>query len=190
MTAISKKYLRKTCLADRQNMAEPLRLRAEKQIIENFFASVSFKEGQIIAGYWPIRGEVDARLILNALTEKGYICALPVVTDMDQALDFRVWDEKTPMAEGAFGIKTPKAEEAEVVEPDIILTPLCAFQKNCHRLGYGGGFYDRTLADLRKKKEIQAIGLAFDMQCLDDFATEPHDEPLDKIITERKVYKR
>ena len=92
------------------------------------------------------------------------------------------------MTEGAFGIKIPQDKRSAPILPDIMFVPLCAFRPDGHRLGYGGGFYDRTLAHLKKVKNVIAIGLAFDVQRLDDFMVEPHDEPLDMIITEQDIY--
>jgi 5-formyltetrahydrofolate cyclo-ligase len=101
-------------------------------------------------------------------------------------LIFRAWTTDTVLVRGLYGILEPSSD-AEEVEPDIVLVPLAAFDQRGHRLGYGGGYYDRTLQGLRRSKRITAAGLAFSVQQMDRVPEDAHDEPLDLVLTERDV---
>lgn len=138
--------------------------------------------GKTIAGYWPHRNELDMRPLLDALYAQGFSLALPVVRRKAQPLEFHRWTPETEMKTGAFGIARPKTENP--ITPDIILLPLLAYTEIGERLGYGGGFYDRTLADLKLRKEIWACGVAYAAQKAQILPTEPTDMRLDAILTE------
>ncbi len=142
-------------------------------------------EGQVVSGYWPIRTEIDTRTALGELSRTRQI-VLPVVEGAGKPLSFRFWAPGTELIEGAFGAAIPK--EAEGGDPDILIVPLAAFDARGYRLGYGGGFYDRTLEKLRAKKPTLAIGFAFADQKVDDLPTEPTDQPLDAIVTENGAH--
>mgnify|MGYP006270893741 CR=1 FL=1 len=139
----------------------------------------------VVAGYWPTRDEIDPRLLMRDLDLQGDATALPVVTDAAAPLSFRLWAPDEPTADGAFSIPVP-LEDAPWVEPDILLVPLLAFDRRGYRLGYGGGYYDRTLADARAKgRDIAAIGLALAAQQVDHVPHDDHDQRLDRLVTER-----
>jgi 5-formyltetrahydrofolate cyclo-ligase len=145
--------------------------------------------GQVISGFAPFPDEIDPSGVLAKARSRGATLALPVVVKKGQRLQFRAWNFGDPMEEGVWGIMVPKAT-AEVVEPDVVIVPLLGFDQWGGRLGFGGGFYDRTLQDLRSKKPIVAIGVAFEIQRVFEVPTEPTDQPLDWIVTEAAAYRR
>ena len=147
-------------------------------------SALSDLTGDVIAGYWPIRTEVDTRAALARLSQTRRI-VLPVVEGEGQPLSFRYWMPEAEMIEGAFGAAIPA--QAAGAAPDILIVPLLAFDARGYRLGYGGGFYDRTLEGLRAKRQTLALGLAYAAQEVAEVPTEPTDQPLDLIVTEAGV---
>lgn len=140
-------------------------------------------KGLTIGGYMPIGDEIDARLLMSELARRGFHLALPAVVANKQALTFRRWGFGDPLVDGAFNTQEPEVAAPECV-PDILLVPLLAFNMDCYRLGYGGGFYDRTLA---KYPHLKAFGLAYGAQYMDNLIVSEHDWPLQGIITETGV---
>ncbi len=110
--------------------------------------------------------------------------ALPVTGRMGTALTFRHWTPKAEMVSGKMGVQEPAAE-AQTLEPDLLFVPLAAFDRRGHRVGYGAGFYDRTLAALRARKVVTAVGLAYADQEVLFIPSEDHDQPLDFVVTEK-----
>jgi 5-formyltetrahydrofolate cyclo-ligase len=149
---------------------------------DRFLDAVSIPPGACIAAYVAIRSELDPAPLLLALHERSVRCALPVVEGRAQPLVFRAWSPGDSLVDGAYGTRTPK-RDALVVTPDIVLIPLLAFDADGGRLGYGGGWYDRSLAALRAGP-ILAVGLAFEAQKVDRVPRGPMDEPLDVVVTE------
>ncbi|UEM23185.1 5-formyltetrahydrofolate cyclo-ligase [Skermanella mucosa] len=137
----------------------------------------------VVAGYWPIGSELDVRPALSHLDLDGFNCALPVVTARGEPLSFRRWTPQTPMERSGLGILAPAAGEPEV-EPDVLLVPLLSFDRAGFRLGYGAGFYDRTLERLRRVKPVTAIGIGFSAQEVEAVPRDRYDQPLDWIVTE------
>ena len=137
-----------------------------------------------VTGYWPTRGEIDPRPLLRALAERGHIIGLPVVTGPAEPLAFRSWRPGDTLVEGRFAVMTPPETASEVV-PDALLVPLLAFDRLGFRLGYGGGFYDRTLAKLRAASHVYALGLAFAAQEVESVPRNARDQPLDALATEQ-----
>ena len=149
----------------------------------------SRNEPHMVAGFYPIQTEVDGLFILKALNAIQCRCALPVMAGKDKPLSFKEWDLEEPLNDGPYGTREPSAELPNV-KPDIILVPLLAFDARGNRLGYGGGFYDRTLEFYRGAgHEFTAIGLAYDGQFRNDIPVGDKDQPLDIIVTEKKVYR-
>lgn len=142
--------------------------------------------GCVVAGFSAIRTEIDPSALMQALRARGASLALPVAVGRGEPLVFRAWTADTALVRGLYGILEPSSD-AQEVEPDIVLVPLAAFDRRGHRLGYGGGYYDRTLQRLRKAKRITAAGLAFSAQQMDEIPADVHDEPLDLVLTERDV---
>ncbi len=145
-------------------------------------------KGKRIAGYWPIENEINVIPFLKDwLFEGGSVC-LPVVQETNQPLKFYIWTSDTKMETGHYQIQVPK-QKINAVVPDIVLIPLTAFDKSGYRLGKGGGYYDRTLQELRKNGSIHAIGLAADVQLLTSTTHSLYDQPLDVVITEKQIYR-
>jgi 5-formyltetrahydrofolate cyclo-ligase len=138
----------------------------------------------IVAGYWPIRDEADPRALMAVLAARGHALALPRIEAQGAPLSFRRWRDGDELIDNHHGIAQPR-DEAERVVPDAILVPLLAFDGAGHRLGYGGGYYDRTLAALKAR----AIGVAYAGQEVDALSPEPHDHPLDMILTQNGLRK-
>jgi len=138
-------------------------------------------KGAIIAGYMPIRTEISPLNAMAALSQGNTLC-VPVVQGAGLPLEFHRWSPEAEMIPGAFGASVPKS--AEVVTPDIVIVPLVAFDLSRGRLGYGGGFYDRTLEKLRATNaELRVVGFAYDAQQVPSVPIEPTDQPLDALIT-------
>ncbi|MBL8838257.1 MAG: 5-formyltetrahydrofolate cyclo-ligase [Alphaproteobacteria bacterium] len=139
-----------------------------------------------ISGFWSMGDEIDVRPLLRALDAAGHVVALPVTVGRDRPLLFRRWRPDVPLVAGGFGTSVPAAD-AEVVVPRILIVPMLAFDRSGHRLGYGGGYYDRTLTGLRATGTVHAIGVAFAAQ---EVGSVPHgaaDARLDLIVTERET---
>lgn len=147
---------------------------------------VGVARGAIVAGYAPMRSELDPRPLMLRLAAEGATLALPVVTGRDVPLTFRKWVPGDALVAAAFGMQEP-GDEAEPVVPDILLVPLAAFDRAGHRIGYGAGYYDRTLTALRGRKAVVAIGLAFAAQETEKIPADSHDARLDLILTEAGV---
>lgn len=142
-------------------------------------AALAPHDGQCLAGYWPMRDEADPRPAMSA--HRGPVC-LPVVTGPNRPLLFRLWRGE-PLQPGPWGTSHP-SDSAPEIRPDLLIVPLAGFDLAGNRLGYGGGFYDRTLEMLREKGPVRAIGLAFACQELPNIPAEAFDQPLDLIVTD------
>lgn len=140
--------------------------------------------GRIISGYMPIRTEISPLAAMTALAARNRIC-VPVIAGKGQPLTFREWRPGCVLVEGPFGALIP--ETGDWLTPDILIVPLVGFDAGLNRLGYGGGFYDRTLAGLRASATIRAIGFAYAAQQLDSLPTDPTDQRLDAVVTEEGV---
>jgi len=149
--------------------------------IARFAGDLELAPGAIVAGYFPFRDEADPRGLMAALSAKGHPLALPSV-EPDKPLTFRAWAMGDAMHSSAYGIPEPLASAPEAV-PSLVLVPLLAFDATGHRLGYGGGFYDRTLSLLARAPLI-ALGVAYAGQEVPALPREAHDHPLDGVITE------
>lgn len=140
--------------------------------------------GRPLAGYMAMRTEIDPMPALKAAAAWGPVC-VPVIIGKDHPLQFRQWTPGCAMIEGAYGAWVPAG--GPWIVPEILIVPLVAFSRNGGRLGYGGGFYDRTLQELRAQRPTLAIGFAWSAQEADDLPLEPTDQPLDLIVTEGGV---
>ena len=139
-----------------------------------------------VAGYWPIGDEIDPRPTLEAVLGAGGQAALPVVAGQGQVLIFRQWRRGDPLDPGPFGTAHPNPR-APAVTPDVLLLPLIAYDEVGHRLGYGAGYYDRTVEALRNQRDVIVIGLAYDEQEIDAVPAAGHDQRLDAVITDRRT---
>ncbi len=166
------------------------RVSAAEGFLQQFMAYWKAHQGEkkpLIAGYWPLQWELDCRLLLMELLEKKFRICLPVVVAKGAPLIFREYKRDDAMTRHPkFGMYEPR-EDKPVLNPDVVIVPLLAFDKNGYRLGSGLGFYDRTLAKLRHEKKVLTIGAAYASQQVDAVPTEAHDQPLDVVITENKI---
>jgi 5-formyltetrahydrofolate cyclo-ligase len=140
--------------------------------------------GVALSGYMPIRTEIDPLPAMAEAAAHG-IVAVPVIEAAGKPLRFSRWEPDCAMKEGPFGAMIPEVDD--FIEPEILIVPLVAFDAQGGRLGYGGGFYDRTLEGLRSRRPTLAIGFAYDAQEADDLPLEPTDQSLDMVVTENRV---
>jgi 5-formyltetrahydrofolate cyclo-ligase len=182
----SKGELRAAALAARDHLSGEQRMAAAQAIAARGLP-VAVSKGMVVAGYSPIRNEVDPTPLMQSLVPRGARLALPAVLARGKSLAFRAWSPQDRLMLGALGIPEPSPAAAELV-PDIILVPLAAFDRLGHRIGYGAGHYDHTLAHLRKSKPMIAIGLAFAAQEIEAVPSLQHDVALDYVLTENKAF--
>lgn len=182
----AKRALRKEAAARRSDAAAADDGGAGARLAERFLGAVTVPAGAPVSGFWPIRTEIDVMPLLRALAARGHAIALPVVVGPARPLVFRAWREGDAMAAGPYGIREP-LDDAPEIAPHVLLVPLLAFDRAGYRLGYGGGFYDRSLAALRDRGTAMAVGVAWAAQ---EVAAVPHDErdqPLDWVVTEQEA---
>lgn len=163
---------------------------AGQHIADIFSRHIELGHEDILGGYAPTSSEIDCWPLLRMASARGCATALPVVTDPASPLTFFAWRPDAPLVTGAFGIRVPEDQTVPLV-PTIILVPLLAFDLEGHRLGYGGGYYDRTIAFLRHhhgRGALTAIGVAFEAQGVDKVPHVLHDQRLDGVITEENFY--
>lgn len=154
---------------------------------QHFMKSVEIPRGEVIAGYWPLGDEFDCRPLLQTLSARGARLALPVVVNDKGSLLFREWRPDSVLEPAGFGTMGPGKAAPELI-PHLVIVPFLAFDRQCYRLGYGGGFYDRSLADLRAAGKCKsAIGLGFSAQRVQQVPITPQDARLDAIVTEEGV---
>jgi 5-formyltetrahydrofolate cyclo-ligase len=140
----------------------------------------------VASGFCAMRSEIDPSPLMRQLAARGATLALPLVQGRGAPLVFRAYAFGDPLRSGTWGIKEPLNEAARVA-PDLIIVPLAAFDRRGHRIGYGAGYYDMTLRELRAQKSIVAIGLGFAVQEISAVPATPHDERLDLVLTEREL---
>ena len=144
------------------------------------------RPGIILGVYWPFQAEFDPRPLIDWLIAAGSAAALPAVVDKKGPLEYRAWRPGDPMVDGVWNIPIP--EQRDIVLPQAVLAPLVGFDREFYRLGYGGGYFDRTLAALAPRP--LAIGVGFESSLLDTIHPQPHDIPMDLIVTEACLRRR
>jgi len=178
-----KKALRGEALGRRDALDAQWRIEASLAMAETLREAVSIEPGTVVSGFWPIRSEVDIRPALAALREQGARICLPAIVDRETIV-FRELLRGATLVDMGFGTAGP-GPEAEVLEPEIMLVPLAAFDRRGHRIGYGAGFYDRAIARLHAAgRDPRLIGIAFDCQEVERVPDEGHDVVLHTILTE------
>ncbi len=177
-----KAALRSAALARREALPPGHRQAAGLAIAERGLP-IEVAPGTVVSGFSPMKSEISPLPLLRRLVEAGAALALPVVTGRGQPLVMRAWSFGAPLVSGVWGIREPPADAPELY-PDIVIVPLLAFDRRGYRLGYGGGYYDRTIARLRTMKPVTAVGIAFAEQQIDEVPTSPRDERLDLVLTE------
>ena len=182
----SKAELRATALAKRDALGDDQRA-AAAEALARLGLPFAVAPGMVVSGYAPIRSEIDPGPLMRKLADQGVRLALPAVTARGKSLAFRAWSPDDRLMLGPLGILEPSPAAAEIV-PDVMLVPLAAFDAAGHRIGYGAGHYDFTLAHLRKTKAIVALGIGFAVQQIKAVPVQPHDVALDYVLTEKKVF--
>jgi 5-formyltetrahydrofolate cyclo-ligase len=155
---------------------------ASRKIAAHGLDFLAANAGSIVSGFAAIRDEINPAPLMTWLRAEGFRLALPVMQGKSKPLLMRSWTPGDAMGAAAWGIAEP-LDDKPAVDPDVVLVPLLAFDVRGYRLGYGGGFYDRTLQRLRKLKPVVAVGLAYDEQKVDAVPAESYDQRLDWVLT-------
>lgn len=184
--SVQKRRQRGAARARRDAIPEAHRAAAARRIAQRLLSAVIGGPARRVSAFWPMGSEVDLRPVMAQLHERGYAVGLPVVVAVGCPLVFRSWEPGMDLIPAGFGTQVPPPESPEV-EPDVLLAPLLAFDRAGYRLGYGGGFYDRTLARLRETGARTAIGIAYSAQEVRAVPREATDARLDMIVTEAEV---
>ncbi|MBS0547481.1 MAG: 5-formyltetrahydrofolate cyclo-ligase [Proteobacteria bacterium] len=186
-TIDAKRALRATMQAWRGGLTAAERQAGAEGLLEQFSRERPIETPTVVSGFWPMADELDIRPLMIELHNEGCQLALPVVVGKGQPLVFRAWRPGDALEAGVFNTLHPSPKR-EVLEPDTLIVPLLACDAEGWRLGFGGGFYDRTLRGLRQRKSILAMGVAFDGQLLPEPVPHgPDDERLDWLLTDRRV---
>jgi 5-formyltetrahydrofolate cyclo-ligase len=181
-----KALLRSEALARRGKIEPPARVAFSRRLAEEGLRLARVWRPRSVSVFYPLRDEPDTLLLLTALADEGFATALPVVVGRGSALAFRLWRPGEPTRAGAMSIREP-VEDAPVVAPDLLFVPLACFDRRGHRIGYGAGYYDRTLSNLRAMKPVHAIGVAYGICEVAAVPYETHDQALDAIVTEQET---
>lgn len=179
--AARKAEIRRTALAARDRLDLDLRRDASLTVARTLLEMPQLLEAKLVAGYWPIRSEVDPRPAMMELSAGGARIALPHVTPT--GLVFREWKPGAALVRGGFGLSEPDPSLPEVA-PDALLVPLAAFDRAGRRLGYGRGYYDGAIAHLSEGRTLLTVGVCFAAQEVPEVPVEPHDRSLSAIVTE------
>jgi 5-formyltetrahydrofolate cyclo-ligase len=185
----NKQTIRSECLRQRE-IINPEAAKAASMALAAHLSAFLPQRCEVVAGYRATRGEIDPLEALMQLSERGHELCLPVIERRDLPLAFRRWRVGHPLKLGQYGIEVPPASEPTLL-PQAVIVPIVAFDKAGHRLGYGGGFYDRTIAQWRKRAKAEEmpliIGAAYAAQRVEFLPAEGHDERLDAIVTDEGV---
>jgi 5-formyltetrahydrofolate cyclo-ligase len=184
-TQTPKAQLRSVTLAQRDAMPADERQRAAEVLATRTFP-IAVPQGAVVSGFMPMRTEINPLPLMRRLAAAGAQLALPVIQGRGKPLLMRAWSFGAPLEARQWGIKEP-LDAAPIVEPDILLVPLACFDRTGHRIGYGAGYFDKTIRALWAKKRVTAIGLAFAAQEIPRVPATDFDERLDLVLTEREV---
>ena len=184
----AKAAMRRAALAHRPSAAAAAGVDAGERLADRFLHAIPVRPGIAVSGFLPIGEEIDPRPLMARLAALACTIALPVVTRRGQPLVFRAWTPGDPLESRPMGLREP-GPDAPTVEPDLLLVPLLAFDDAGRRLGYGAGYYDRTLHGLRARRTVTAIGIAYEGQRVDRVPAGDHDAPLDAIVTEAAIHR-
>lgn len=182
-SVVTKAELRALGLARRAGMTETERRDGSEAAVARLRALI--RPGETVSLFWPMRGEIDPRGLIDDVLAAGGGIALPVV--QGRRMFFRRFTGEPCLEDGVFGTRHPNAGEPEV-DPDLVVAPLAAFDRRGGRIGYGAGYYDRAVTDLRARhRPLRVVGMAFACQELEEVPQEPHDARLDIIATESEL---
>ena len=178
-----KQALRKKALIAARSSASAYGEEAGLRVAKSFLGAIPLPAGATVSGYAPLRSEIDPMPLLTRLHARGHPVALPFVDGIDRPLLMKRWRPGEPLLAGQFGARQPLAESEDLM-PDILIVPLVAFDTQGYRLGRGGGFYDRTIAELKARGPVLTVGLCFSAQNILNIPREIHDQKLDWVVTE------
>ncbi len=179
----SKPAQRIQAFSRRANIDKDHKISAANDAAIIFLKNISLNDESVIAFYLPIKNELDCIPLVMKLDEKGFKLCLPVIVEKEKPMVFREWEEGHELIKDIAGISCPNPSFKEV-KPDYILMPLVAFDKNANRLGFGNGYYDRSIAKMKTKPIL--VGYGFSVQEVDNINNEDHDIPLDFMVTEKE----
>ncbi len=183
-----KKILRKKQIILRKKIFSNINKSFNKKLFEIFFKEINFLSLKIISSFNSINSEIDTRLLNNYILNKNKTLCFPVILNKGEPLIFRKFIKKQDMVEGLMKIKVPPITN-EILVPELIFVPCLAFDSLGFRLGYGGGYYDRTFAHLKKNdKKFISVGYAFEGQKVSEVIKDKFDIKLDYVITDKKIY--
>jgi 5-formyltetrahydrofolate cyclo-ligase len=186
--AADKTAWRTTLVQHRATLPPDQSARASLLAARYLVRSVDLSGDPVVSAFWSLEGEIDTRPVLLALHALGVPTALPRMQGRGRSLRFHLWSPGDPLEAGPFQVQQP-LPEAPPVAPAIMLTPLLAFDRQGYRLGWGGGFYDRTIAERRAEPlPLTVIGYAFACQEVDQVPIEPFDQRLDMVVTEQDIH--
>ena len=180
-----KARLRGEALARREALPAEIRAAASQAIAARPFP-VAISAGTVASGFMPMKSEINPIPLMRKLADAGARLALPVVAGRGKPLIMRAFAFGQPLASGVWGIREPKPDAPEVL-PDVLIVPLLAFDRSGYRIGYGAGYYDLTIAALRRQKTVIALGVAFAAQEIAHVPKTARDARLDLVLTEREV---
>jgi 5-formyltetrahydrofolate cyclo-ligase len=160
---------------------------AKRALAERGLPFARKPEQQVVSGFFPYKSEISVLPLLQRLAGEGWTLAMPVVIGEGQPLIFRQWASGVATVPGIWNIPVPPETSPELI-PDVLLVPMLAFDRRGYRLGYGGGFYDRTLVKLRALKPIVAVGVAYAAQEVAQVLRAAFDQPLDYVMTEAETF--
>ena len=185
---INKEYQRKISIKKRATLKDK-NSNAFKKLQDHLKDLINFKKYKIIASFISFKSEISTQFLNEFLLNNGKILCLPIIKNNSETLNFIEYNLKTKLVSGKFDIMQPSDLSKELL-PEIILTPCLAFDENGFRLGYGGGYYDKTFSYLKKiKHKFISIAVAFDDQKIDELVHDKYDQKIDYILTEKKLYK-
>jgi len=181
-----KAALRREALARRRALLPEARAAFSRRLAAEGLRLARLWRPRAVSAFHAFRDEPDTLPLLTALAAEGFATALPVVIGKGAPLVFRLWRPGDPTRPGAMSIAEP-LEAAPAVEPDLLFVPLACFDRRGHRIGYGAGYYDRTLAGLRAIKSVHAVGVAYGVCEVAAVPYEAHDQSLDAVVTEQET---
>lgn len=179
-----RKEIRTKLLAMRQRIPSPQRANLSEHIAVHLLKRIESADARIVSAYWPIRGEPELRPLLETLAKRGIRTALPVATALGRPLVFREWKSGDRLERGLW--KIPFPADGAVVVPDVVISPVVGFDPSRYRLGYGGGFFDRTLAAMTTDPLV--LGVGYSMAAISTIHPQPHDIAMSAIITEHGLF--
>ena len=182
-----KKAFRREAMARRASEHERASATAAASVLAHLRRLMPTRAGLTVSGYAPIRNELDVMPVLTDLSGEGVRACLPVVLGRRRPLVFRLWQPETDLKPGSLGVGEPPSDAPEA-RPDVVLVPTLAFDPRGMRMGYGAGFYDRTLEALRASGTILAVGIAYSGQQFSEVPAGRHDQPIDCVVTEERTF--